>query len=195
MSWWTVLKLSYSGPCWSPQRTGVSPSVRRAHTWWPEVETRVCTCRERTICLSFPSMLPREPEHTNPLPTTTQRLQKSPRKIRATLSRAGRINQTAAPTPAPPASCFPACMCQDCSGPLQHLPRLHCPPPTQEAALRSLPHAPEETPSAMLTFLLLYPDLAYSVPAPHLPLPTRTQASPEHNGGAVGRTLGELGLF
>ena len=72
------------GPCWSPQRTGMSPDVRRAHTWQPEVENKSLHVKEKAPFSSPPCARSPESqtEHTDPLSATAQRHQKSPRKVK-----------------------------------------------------------------------------------------------------------------
>lgn len=95
--------MSFSGPCWSPQRTGMSSDVRRAHTWQPKVENKSLHVKEKGPFSSPPHACSPESqtEHINPPCITAQRHQKSPRKVKRSTVQ-GRLYSPASSSTLPP---------------------------------------------------------------------------------------------
>lgn len=126
MSWWTFQNRPSVGPCWSPQRTGMSPDVRRADTWQLEVENKSLHVKEKGPPFSSPPCArspERQTEHTDPLSATAQICLPPPRGIKShqeksseAQCRAGCIHQTLAPPwlPRPRIPPSQAVWCQDC---------------------------------------------------------------------------------
>jgi hypothetical protein len=199
-------------PCWSPQRTRVSPAVRRPRPGGHKGRTRVCTSERGSLplfsALASQRLRAHQPDAYHYL-TTQRKLPTSPKQWSKTLSRAGHLKQTPALPLARPASSFLACMgsgrCWSSSAPSafhsahsEHGSSQQCAPGRWDEG--ALP-CRQESPSLRNADFHLCPNLAYSVPAPCLPLLTRTQASGctvtpiSRARGEMSWPLRKLGLF
>lgn len=139
--------MSFSGPCWSPQRTGMSSDVRRAHTWQPKVENKSLHVKEKGPFSSPPHACSPESqtEHINPPCITAQRHQKSPRKVKRSTVQ-GRLYSPASSSTLPPPSpdsSFPGCVVSGLLGGGEDPQLLKCYPSVQSTMRRDGPASQE----------------------------------------------------
>lgn len=109
MSWWTFQNCPSVGPCWSPQRTGMPPDVRRARTRQPEVESKSLHVKEKVPFSSPPHARSPESqtEHIGSPSATAQRHQKSPRKVKRSAVQGRLYSPDSSSTLAPPIPLLP----------------------------------------------------------------------------------------
>lgn len=125
----------------------MSPDVRRAHTWQPEVENKSLHVKEKGPFSSPPCARSPESqtEHTDPLSATAQRHQKSPRKVKQGTVQGRLCSPDSSSTllPRPQDSSFPGCMVSGLLGGGEAPQLLKCYPSVQSTVRRDGPASQE----------------------------------------------------